>query len=135
MREVTVSRFVRATPTELERALTPTRMVEYEGSFAVRDVREADGAILVRVGARGFEMELRFEPREEGLFYTQASDAGPFEAMETRVSFAPEDEGSRVTVQSSVSIGLPLPGADRLAAWKRKGELERALDAVRDDLG
>lgn len=125
-----MSRFVRATPPAVERALTPAAMVEYEGSFAVRDVHEVDSGTIVTAGARGLELALRFEPREAGLYYVQAGGAGPFERMETRVTVTPENEGSRVRARSSVSLGLPVPLLDRVAAWKRRGELRRALDAL-----
>ncbi|MFC4359759.1 SRPBCC family protein [Halobium salinum] len=131
MREVSVSRFVRATPTEVERALTPANVVEYEGSFRVRDVTEVDDATLVTAGASGLELTLRFERREDGLRYEQEGTEGPFDHMETEVSVAAEDEGSRVTARSTVSLGVPPAAlADRVAAWKRKGELKRALDAL-----
>ncbi|SFR32035.1 polyketide cyclase [Halogeometricum limi] len=134
MREVTVSRFVpRSKPTVLGR-LTPETMVRYEGSFDVRDVRETAEATTVAVGARGVEFSLRFAPRENGLFYEQAGEAGPFEAMTTTVTVEPADGGVTVTAHSTVSLGLPLPSlSDRLAAWKRRGELERALDALAAD--
>jgi ligand-binding SRPBCC domain-containing protein len=135
MREVEVSRFVRATPTEVERALTPSSLVEYEGSFQVLDVREGDDATHVTAGARGLEMTLRFEQVENGFRYVQEGEAGPFSAMETVVQFDRENEGTRVTMRSSVSLGLPLSGlTDRVAAWKRRGELERALSALADDV-
>ncbi|SEO61230.1 Polyketide cyclase / dehydrase and lipid transport [Halogranum amylolyticum] len=137
MREVEVSRFVRVTPAEVERALTPAAVVEYEGSFSVVDVADrADGSTVVTAGSRGLTLSLRFEEHEDGLYYTQEGDAGPFDAMETWVTVRPEDDGSRVTMRSAVSLGLPLSGVtDRLAAWKRRGELERALDALATDLG
>lgn len=137
MREVEVSRFVRATPAEVERALTPATVVEHEGSFAVVDVDErTDGSTVVTAGSRGLELALRFEERDGGLYYTQEGDAGPFDAMETWMTVRPEDDGSRVAVRSAVSLGLPLSGlTDRIAAWKRKGELQRALDALAADLG
>ncbi|MFB6101699.1 MAG: SRPBCC family protein [Haloplanus sp.] len=131
MREVEVSRFVSAPPRVVERTLTPTTVVESEGSFTVRDVTEADGATLVTAGARGLELTLRFEERPDGLHYTQAGTAGPFDAMTTDLSVEAENEGSRVTARSAVSLGLPLsPLTDRLAAWKRRGELERLLDGL-----
>jgi len=68
MREVEVSRFVRATPTELRRALTPAAVVEHEGSFDVRDIREREAETYVTVGRRGLEFVLRFERREDGLY-------------------------------------------------------------------
>lgn len=135
MRDVTVERFVAATPAEVERALSPATLVEYEGSFAVREVEsDADGTV-VTAGARGVGIILRFDDREDGFRYEQVGDAGPFDAMWTEVSWAPENEGARVTATSGVSLGLP-PGAvtDRIAAWKRRGELKRALRALAADL-
>ena len=135
MREVEVSRFVRATPTEVRRSLTPESVVAYEGSFEVRETTERDGATVVSAGASGLELSLRFEARDDGLYYEQEGPTGPFDVMETRVTVAAEDEGSRVTMHSRVSLGLPLPPlTDRVAAWKRRGELRRALDALADDL-
>ncbi|PSQ23803.1 polyketide cyclase, partial [Halobacteriales archaeon QS_9_67_17] len=47
MREVEVSRFVAATPAAVERVLTPEGIVAAEGSFTVREVREAEAGTLV----------------------------------------------------------------------------------------
>lgn len=133
MRETEVSRFVGATPAELEDVLEPARVVEFEGSFEVLDVESLDGATRVTAGGGGVVMALRFEPRADGLYYEQADEAGPFDAMWTRIEWAREDEGSRVTATSGVSLGLPLSGlTDRVAAWKRRGELRRALAALAD---
>ncbi|AXG05450.1 SRPBCC family protein [Haloplanus rubicundus] len=131
MREVEVSRFVRATPTAVERVLTPATVVESEGSFTVRDVTDGADGTLVTAGARGLELTLRFEERADGLHYTQAGSAGPFDAMTTDLIVTAENEGSRVTARSAVSLGLPVPAlTDRIATWKRRGELERLLDAL-----
>lgn len=135
MHEVTVSTFVPRSEPTVRRRLTPEGMVAYEGSFDVRDVREEGDETVVVVGARGIEFALRFESREDGIRYEQAGEAGPFEAMETTVSVEPADGGVTVTARSSVSLGLPLPSVtDRVAAWKRRGELERALDALAEDV-
>ncbi|SFH00482.1 hypothetical protein SAMN04488063_3555 [Halopelagius inordinatus] len=134
MREVTVSRFVPRSPPTLARMLTPEAMVEYEGSFEVRDVQDRTDGTFVTVGGRGVEFVLRFEETDDGLRYEQAGQAGPFDAMETAVTVDADSDGSTVTARSSVSLGLPLPSlTDRVAAWKRRGELERALDAVVED--
>jgi hypothetical protein len=51
--------------------------------------------------------------------------------MTTDLTVAAEDEGSRVTARSAVSLGLPVPAlTDRIATWKRQGELKRLLDAL-----
>jgi hypothetical protein len=135
MREVTVTRFVPRSPPTVTRALTPEAMVEYEGSFEVRGVGDEAGATVVTAGARGVEFTLRFERTDDGLRYEQWGDAGPFETMETSVTVDPADGGSTVTARSSVGLGLPLPSVtDRVAAWKRRGELDRALDALAADL-
>ncbi|QLH77126.1 SRPBCC family protein [Halosimplex rubrum] len=136
MREVTVERFVGATPAEVRRALEPSVVVEYEGSFEVLDIEERDEATFVTAGARGVGVALRFEPREAGLRYEQVGDAGPFDEMWTDLTWAADDEGTRVTATSGVGLGLPLAAVtDRVAAWKRRGELDRALARLADDLG
>lgn len=133
MREVEVSRFVRASPAEVERALTPPRIVEYEGSFRVEDVTEAEDGWRVTATARGLTFGLRFRPREDGFEYVQ--EGGPLETLETTLTYAPENEGTRVWMRSRVSFGYP-PAAltDRIAAWKRRGELKRALANLAADL-
>lgn len=132
MRDVEVTRFVRATRPAVLRALTPERMVEYEGSFVVRNVEKLEDGWLVSAGSSGLEMALRFEEREDGLSYEQAGEAGPFAEMWTTVDVEPENEGVRVTARSGV--GLPLPLTDRIAAWKRRGELKRALANLAEDV-
>jgi len=135
MREVAVDRFVAATPAEVERALSPADLVEYEGSFRVLEIEERDGETVVTAGASGVGVTLRFENREGGLRYEQVGDAGPFDAMWTDVAWEPENEGSRVRAASGVSLGLPLGRVtDRVAAWKRRGELKRALRRSREDV-
>lgn len=131
MREVEVSRAVSASPVVVRRALTPESVVESEGTFTVLDVTPRDDATMVTAGARGLELSLRFEASDDGLYYTQVGGEGPFESMETWVTVAEGAEGSVVTMRSAVSLGLPFaPLSDRLAAWKRRGELERALASL-----
>lgn len=135
MREVEVTRFVQATPPVLERAVAPARVVEYEGSFGVVDVDEEGAATLVEAAGGGIGVRLRFESREDGLYYEQDGDAGPFESMWTRIEWTNEDEGARVTARSAVSLGLPVAAvSDRVGAWKRRGELRRALRRLADDV-
>ena len=135
MRSVEVSRFVRATLPEVERRLDPAAIVEYEGTFTVVDVEETDDGWLV-TGRGGGVLEARFvfEERGDGYVYRQEGDAGPFDEMETRLALARRDEGVDVTMRSSVSLGVPLPLADRVAAWKRRGELKRALARLAADV-
>ena len=122
-----MSRFVAAKPPVVARVLTPETVVESEGSFDVREVRETDDGTLVAAGRAGVELLFRFEPREDGLVYEQLE--GPLESLTTTVTYAPEDEGTRLTARSTVAVRGPGP-LSRLAAWKRKGELRRALAGI-----
>ena len=82
MRTVEVTRFVRAQPAAVERLLTPGTIVEYEGSFTVRDVEERDDDWLVSVGVASLGLTLRFERLADGegtggfFFETLRSGAG-----------------------------------------------------------
>ena len=135
MREVEVSAFVPAPPAAVERALTPATVVEHEGTFEVRAVEETDEGWTVTAGASGMAVRLDFEEREDGLAYRQRGAEGPFESMGTELSVAPENEGSRVRATSRVSLGLPISAlSDRVAAWKRKGELRRMLGRLAEDV-
>lgn len=125
MREVTVSRFVDAKPFEVAAVLTPERVIACEGSFEVREVREnAGGETLVAAGKSGVGLVLRFEARDDGVVYEQVE--GPLEALSTTISYRAKDHGTQLTATSSVAASGP-GFLDRLAAWKRKGELKRAL--------
>ena len=135
MHSVEVTRFVRATLPEVERRLSPATIVEYEGTFDVVDVEEtAVGWTVTGQGGGLIEARFDFEAREDGYVYRQAGDAGPFDEMETRIELARRNEGVDVTARSSVSLGVSLPLVDRVAAWKRKGELKRALSRLAADL-
>lgn len=151
MREVEADRFVAAPPDTLRRLLSPAALVEYEGSFVVRGTRSesaaersetaeragGDGtrerdATVVTVAGGGLEFDLRVTATDGGWRYEQVGERGPFDAMETEVTVEAANEGSRVRAVSRVSLGLPLPLADRIAGWKRRGELRRLLDNVAD---
>ncbi|WP_158058579.1 SRPBCC family protein [Halorussus halophilus] len=135
MRQVEVSKFVAAPPVVVQRELTPTSVVEFEGSFEVQEVTKTEAGAVVTASAGGLTIELVFEDHETGLTYRQRGETGPFDAMETTVSVVSENEGSRVTTRSEVSLGLPVAGlTDRVAAWKRRGELERSLDRLAEQL-
>ncbi|MFC7135876.1 SRPBCC family protein [Halobaculum litoreum] len=134
MREVEAERFVAAPPAAVRRLLSPTALVEYEGSFTARSTGEDGDATVVTVAGGGLEFDLRVTETADGWRYEQAGERGPFDAMETVVTVAPANEGSRLRAVSRVSLGLPVPLADRVAGWKRRGELRRLLDNVADDV-
>jgi hypothetical protein len=127
MREVEVSRFVQAPPAAVAPLLSTIGLMDAEGSFEVRDVTDTGEGTAVTVGAYGLELVFRFTERDDGLAYEQVS--GPLEVLETTVTLTPENEGTRLTARSRVAVGGP-GVLDRLAAWKRRGELRRALRAV-----
>ena len=134
MREVERTRRVGGTPAEVLRLLSPTTVVDWEGSFDVFDVqtaadREGEGTV-VTAGGTGVKLRLRFTELADGYRYEQLGDGGPFDELTTRLRVEPENEGARVTARSSVAFGLPVPFADRVAAWKRGGELDRLLDRI-----
>lgn len=129
MHTVEVSRDVPATVVAVDRVLSPASIIEAEGTFTVVDVDErADGPVMVTAQASGIQATFAFEELENGYRYRQEGDAGPFEAMETTLTRERADGGARLTARSSVSLGLPLePVTDRIAGWKRRGELDRLL--------
>lgn len=127
MRKVEVTRFVQAPPAAVAPLLSPVGLVDAEGSFEVRGVEETADGTEVTVGAYGLELTFRFTELEDGIAYEQVS--GPLRTLETTVTHAPENEGTRLTARSTVAVGGP-GFVDGLAAWKRRGELRRALRAV-----
>jgi hypothetical protein len=135
MREVEVSEFVMARPPGVHRALSPEAVVAAEGTFDVAEAREdGDGGTAVVASAPGVTVLLRFSELENGLGYTADGAVGPFDHLETEVTVTPERNGSRLTMRSTVSLNLPLPFADRIAAWKRRGELRRAVEALTESV-
>ncbi len=131
MREVTVSRVVAATPTELSAWLEPATIVEAEGSFAVAGVEERAETTVVVASGPGLRLPLRFEDRDGSVYYAQESERGPFSAMETWLEADPVDHGrTRLTARSAVELAAPLPFGDRIAAWKRRGELRSLLESA-----
>ena len=134
MREVERSRFVMARPPAVHRTLSPAAVVAAEGTFTVTAVEETETGTLVTAAGPGMSVPLRFETRDDGLRYTAEGDVGPFDHLETELTVTPVENGSRLTMRSTVSLNLPLPFADRIAAWKRGNELERALDELAADV-
>jgi hypothetical protein len=138
MREVEADRFVPESPAVIRRWLSPERIVEWERSFSVADSTAVDEeTTVVTVTGPGVGFRLRFERRPDGYRYAVAADddvPGPFDHLETWLTVEPEDEGSRVSLRSAVSLNAPIPFADRIAAWKRRGELRRTLDGLAESV-
>lgn len=138
MREVVVDRFVAESPGVIRRGLSPERIIELERSFSVADVESVDDeTTVVTVTGPGVGFRIRFERRSDGYRYAVDGDEdvpGPFDHLETWLTVESEDDGSRVTFRSAVSLNAPIPFADRIAAWKRRGELRRALDGLAESV-
>ncbi|ELY93414.1 hypothetical protein C483_05593 [Natrialba hulunbeirensis JCM 10989] len=147
MREVTVSRTIDVSPATLQTHLDPATIVEAEGSFTVVDIDEGEtaGTTTVIASGPGMQLPLEFEEREGTIYYTQAGERGPFSHMETWLEFEPaagqgksqnqqQHSHTHLTLRSAVSLAAPLPFGDRIAAWKRKGELQRALETFAEEL-
>jgi hypothetical protein len=136
MRTVEVTREVPATVVAVDRGLSPATIIEAEGTFTVVDVAERDDGLTTVTGrGGGIQAAFTFEPLEDGYRYRQEGDAGPFETMDTTLTRERADGGARLTARSSVSLGLPLaPVTDRIAGWKRRGELGRLLDTLAEEL-
>lgn len=131
MREVTASRVVDGSADELSAWLDPATIVDAEGSFTVETVDERDGETIVVASGPGLRMPFRFEDRDGTIYYTQESDRGPFAHLETWLEYDPVDaERTRVSVRSAVELAAPIPFGDRIAAWKRRGELDRLLESI-----
>lgn len=131
MRTVELTRFVRATPREVERALDPASVIDWEGTFSVTGVEKGDANTLVEARAAGMGVAFRFERDEQRVRYEQ--ERGPFSSMWTEIAWRAENEGADVTVESSLSLGVPpRVVVDRIGAWKRRGELRRLLAALAD---
>ena len=136
MRTVEVSRVVDASPSAVADALDPVSVVKYEGSFSVFDVEERENDWLVVAGATGLQLVLRFEEYDNGIHYEQQEgEEQPLDTMETTITYLSSGGGTEVTAVSVVEMGVrPTVLTDRLAAWKRKGELKRALRALAADV-
>jgi len=108
MREIEVSRFVAVQPFEIEDAVDPERVVEFEGSFDVLDVEATDAETVVTAGGGGLRMVLRFEPSEDGLYYEQAGESGPFDEIR-RANPAPSTRCGHAWAGNPKTRGLASP--------------------------
>lgn len=134
MREVERTRFVDATPPELEQSLSPSTILDAEGTFGVVGTEETDDGQRVTARGGGVEAVFVFQIGEGRIDYRQVGEQGPFESMETTLTYTAQDHGSEVTARSTVSLGLPVTAiTDRIAAWKRRGELDRLLDELAEN--
>lgn len=137
MAEVSASRRLAASKPVVANHLDPGALLELEGTFAVDEVAETDDGWRVAASATGMRAEFAVrafaDGDVEGYEYEQVGDTGPFASMWTRLALAPESDGTTVSVESTVDLGLPLAVVtDRVAAWKRRGELDRLLDRLAD---
>lgn len=137
MAEVSVSRHLNASKPVVASHLDARSLVELEGTFAVDEVATTDGGWRVAASATGMRAEFSVrafvDGDAEGYEYEQVGESGPFASMWTRLALEPAADGTTVTAASTVDLGLPLAAVtDRVAARKRRGELDRLLDRLAD---
>jgi hypothetical protein len=139
MATVTVTRRLDAPPGAVARHLDAERLLSLEGTFAVESGTDEDDGWLVDARAPGirasFAVRTFDDGDADGYVYEQVGDRGPFDSMRTRLALEPNEDGTTVTAESTVDLGLPVRVVtDRIAAWKRRGELRRLLDRLADDV-
>ena len=141
MREVTLDRVIEASRPVVTRALDPASVVEYEDSFDVRAVRDDAGddseTVVVADGGRFVSLAYRFRDGDDDdltCHYELPGDDGPFSEMETWIRLDAVDGGTWVRARSEVGLDVPFPFGDRIAAWKRRGELRRLLTNLAADV-
>ena len=131
MRTVEATRTVPAAAEEVAAALTPETIILHEGTFTVADIEQTDRGTVVTATATGISATFRFEPLQSGYYYEQEGSEGPFESMATTLSYRRVTAGTELTMTSDVSLGIrPRVVFDRVGAWKRRGELKRALRSL-----
>ena len=103
----------------------------HEGTFRVSTIDETEDGLIVTATATGISATFRFERLNSGYFYEQLGADGPFEAMETTLLYERANGATDLTMTSEVSLGVrPRTLVDWIGAWKRRGELKRALRSI-----
>ena len=132
MQEVTVSREVDAPQEAVLDALSPRDIVEYAGTYEVRDVEETDDGWAVSCGTEDLDVVLDFERVDGGYIYRQREDQGPFGEMYTGLAID-EDDPVVVIARSCYTFDGRLARLlDWLAAHERRTELRRLLAGIED---
>lgn len=135
MQEVTVSREVDAPREEILEALSPRDIVDYAGTYEVRDVDETDEGWAVSCGTSDLDVVLDFERVDGGYIYRQRDGQGPFGEMYTGLAVG-EDEPVVVTARSCYTFSGRLARfLDWLAARERRTELRRLLTGLAEEVG
>lgn len=156
MRQVDASMTLDVDREEVCETLSPESIIEYEGTYEVEDVEEADDGWLISastvVDEQDIEIELAFQKLPNGYAY-ELVDEGPFEELYTAITVhdgteseeevaldedqigdVPDDR-VRIIMRSEYTFGgLLSPVLDWFAVDTRRQELERALLALADDL-
>lgn len=142
MRTVEVSRRLPVAESAIEASLTPETVADCDAALQPVGVEpREDGTTVVSAITRGVQARFVFEPHPDGLRYLQEGDRGPFAVLETEWTHQPDGDGShddnqgRVVARSTIARGFPLATlTDRVAAWRRRRELERSLDGFVEQL-
>lgn len=130
MQEVVVTRTIDAPRSSVEAVLSPSAIVEFAGTYVVRDVSETDAGVVVTAVADGLEAALVFTETGGPFVYRQRAGDGPFAEMYASLSVTGDDPVT-VTARSCYTFGLPLARlTDRLVARERRMELRRLVDGI-----
>lgn len=133
MRTVELAEKVSASSVKIDSHLDPPTIIEYEGSFEVVDFEEKNEEWYVTAGSSGLRLNFRFESLENGYYYELKEDQ-PLEKMETTLQYQQSENGTEISITSAVRMGRwPAAVTDRVAAWKRKGELNRMLEHLHEE--
>lgn len=129
MREVETSAEYESSPSDIHDELDPKSIIEYEGTFLVREVTESDGGWLVNAVSKenNVEMEVFIEELPDGYTY-ELREGGFFDELRTTILIREGDDGTQVTVSSEFTFGGRLARLyDWLGAEDRQMELDRML--------
>lgn len=135
MKRVEVEYVFKASPDAVLGALSPERIVDYEGVYDVQSVDDHDSETVVTASAGDVEITLEFYQFVDGYRYEQRGTEGPFESMETRIQVETDssEDGatSRVSISSSFTFGsIWSVIVDRLATGTRRKELRRLGESL-----
>jgi hypothetical protein len=128
MKEVETTAELDAPRELVEELLTPSDIIEYEGTYEVAGVGEAeDGRREVHASADNIDTAFAFEELPNGYAFEQTGE-DPFEQQYTTITVFGEDGSVEVVAKSEFTFGGWASAVlDWFAASSRQSELQRML--------
>lgn len=143
MKEIEVSDTFAVSADVIEELITPESIIEYEGTFQIKEFEDRDGEWLMTVTNEAVEEDIdtvfRFIETDAGYRYEQVGQ-GLFASLETEIEIdadpeADEDAETAVTHRSRFTFGGAFAFLKNwLAADLRQEEAERFLINLRIEL-